>query len=180
MILIKNLHSFYILYWSGGKRVPDPYRTSHGLGNERVPDVVIPREQMTFIETGRFEVRKTFGIRGLRARWNFWVQLCRKTALPGNETVMGVNFNTFLTFWAEMRRLRCFCLCVTGFEKLCTRYRPRDFVIACRPCVIIVLRATLARTPPNICDLASVLPVTLTAAGAKSENVRICFVQQIT
>ena len=58
-----------------------------------------------------------------------------------------------------MRRLRCFCLCVTGFEKMCTRYRSRDSVIACRPCVIIVLRGTLARTPPNICDLASVLPV---------------------
>ena len=124
---------------------------------------------MTFIETGRFEVRKTFGIRGLRARWNFWVQLCRKTALPGNETVMGVNFNTFLTFWAEMRRLRSFCLCVTGFEKLCTRYRPRDSVIACRPCLIIVLRATLARTPPNICDLASVLPVVTTPANKLSK-----------
>ena len=71
---------------------------SHDLGNERVPEVVIPREQMTFIETGRFEVGKTFGIRGLRARWNFSIQLCRKTALPGNETVMGVNFNIFLTF----------------------------------------------------------------------------------
>ena len=159
VILIKNLHSFWIVYWSNGKRVPNPYGMSHDLGNERVPDVVIPREQMTFIETGRFEVRKTFGIRRLRARWNFCVQLCRKTALPGNETVMGVNFNTFLTFWADMRRLRCFCLCVTGFEKLCTRYRPRDSVIACRPCVIIVLRGTLAWTPPNICDLASVLPV---------------------
>ena len=109
-----------------------------------------------------YQVRKTFGIRRLRARWNFCVQLCRKTALPGNETVMGVNFNTFLTFWADMRRLRCFCLCVTGFEKLCTRYRPRDSVIACQPCVIIVLRGTLARTPPNICDLASVLPVLVT------------------
>ena len=61
-----------------------------------------------------YQVRKTFGIRRLRARWNFCVQLCRKTALPGNETVMGVNFNTFLTFWADMRRLRCFC--VTGFK----------------------------------------------------------------
>ena len=161
MILIKDLHSFCFVYWSGGKRVPDPYRMSNDLGNERVPDVVIPREQMTFIETGRFEVRETFGIRGLRARWNFSVQLCRKTALPGNETVLGVNLNTLLTFWAEMRRLRCFCLCVTSrsFEKLCIGYRPRDSVIACRPCVIIVLRGTLARTPPNICDLASVLPV---------------------
>ena len=73
--------------------------------------------------------------------------------------MVGVNFNTFLTFWADMRRLRCFCLCVTGFEKLCTRYRPGDSVIACLPCLIIVLRGTLARTPPNICDLASVLPV---------------------
>ena len=72
---------------------------------------------------------------------------------------MGVNFNTFSIFWAEMRRLRCFCLCLTGFEKLCTRYRPRGSVIACRPCVIIVLRGTLASWPPNICDLASVLPV---------------------
>ena len=42
---------------------------------------------------------------------------------------------------------------------ICTRYRPQDSAIACRPCVIIVLRGTLARTPPNICDLASVLPV---------------------
>ena len=163
MILIKNLHSFCIVYWSDGKRVPDPYRMSHDFGNERVPDVVIPREHMTFIETGRFEVRKTFGIRRLRARWNFWVQLCRKTALPGNETLMGVNFNTFLTFWAEMRRLRCFYLCVTGFEKLYTWHRPRDSVIACQPCVIIVLRGTLAWTPPNICDLASVLPVVTTS-----------------
>ena len=57
--------------------------------------------------------------------------------------------------------MRCFCLCVTGFEKLCTRYRPRDSVIACQPCVIIVLRGTLAWTPTNICDLASVLPVIL-------------------
>ena len=48
-------------------------------------------------------------------------------------------------------------------RKLCTRYRPRDSMIACRPCVIIVLRGTLARTPPNICDLASVLPVTRTS-----------------
>ena len=84
MILIKDLHSFCIVYWSGGKRVPDPYRMSHDLGNECVPDVVIPREQMAFIETGRFEVQKTFGIRRLRARWNFCVQLCRKTALAGN------------------------------------------------------------------------------------------------
>ena len=113
--------------------------------------------------------QKTFGIRRLRARWNFWVQLCRKTALPGNETKMGVNFNTFLTFWAEMRRLRCFCLCVTG---LCTQYRPRDSVIACRPCVIIVLRCTLARTPPNICDLASVLPV-ITAERKCSDNTAL-------
>ena len=89
------------------------------------------------VVTGSFEVQKTFGIRRLRARWNFCVQLRRKTALPGNETVMGVNFNMFLTFWAEMRRLRCFCVCVTGFEKLCTWYRPWDSVIVCRPCVII-------------------------------------------
>ena len=34
-------------------------------------------------------------------------------------------------------------------EKLCTRYRPQDSVIACRPSVIIVLQGTLARTPPN-------------------------------
>ena len=60
-----------------------------------------------------------------------------------------------------MRRLRCFCLCVTGFEKLCTRYRPRDSVIACRPCVIIVQRGTLTRMPPNIRDLASVLPMVM-------------------
>ena len=71
MILIKNLHSFCIVYWSGGKRVPDPYRMSHDFGNEPVPDVMIPREQIIFIETGRFEVRETFGIRGLRVRWNF-------------------------------------------------------------------------------------------------------------
>ena len=36
---------------------------------------------------------------------------------------------------------------------------PRDSVISCLPCVIIVLWGTLARKPPNICDLASVLPV---------------------
>ena len=58
--------------------------------------------------------------------------------------------------------MRCFCLCVTGFETLCTRYHPRDSVIACRPCVMIVLRGTLAWTPTNICDLASVLPVSRT------------------
>ena len=44
-------------------------------------------------------------------------------------------------------------------SQMFSRYRPRDSVIVCRPCVIIVLRGTLARTPPNICDLASVLPV---------------------
>ena len=55
------------------KQVHDPYRMSHDLGNERVPDVVIPRKQVTFIETEKFEVRKTFGIRKLRARWNFCV-----------------------------------------------------------------------------------------------------------
>ena len=99
------------------------------------------------------------------------VQLCRKTALPGNETLMGVNFNMFSTFWAEMRRLRCFCLCLTGFEKMCTRYRPRGSVIACRPCVIIVLRGTLARTPPNICDLACVLPVVMAPWQYESVNI---------
>ena len=71
VILIKNLHSFRIVYWSGGERVDDPCRMSQDLGNERVSNVVIPREQRTFIETGRFEVRKTFGIHRLRARWNF-------------------------------------------------------------------------------------------------------------
>ena len=153
---------------------------SRDLGNECVPDVVIPREQMTFIETRRFEVRKTFGIRRLRARWNFCVQLCRKTALPGNETVVGVNFNTFLTFWADMRRLRCFCLSVTGFEKLCTRYCPRDSVIACRPCVIIVLRGTLDGRPLisatwRVCCLWFRVDCT----GSKQTNyTKICFIRK--
>ena len=46
------------------------------------------------VVTGSFEVQKTFGIRRLRARWDFCVQLCCETALPGNETVVGVNFNS--------------------------------------------------------------------------------------
>ena len=76
-----------------------------------------------------------------------------------------------------MRRLRCFYLCVTGFEKLPTQYRPRGSVIACRPCVIIVLRGTLARMPPNICDLASVLPVVCLHCHAASNEIDMDFHQ---
>ena len=97
---------------------------------------------------------------------SFSVQFCHKTALPDNETVMGVNFNMFLTFWAEIRQLRWLCLCVADIEKLCTYYHPPDSVIACRPCVIIILRGTIPRTTPNICDFTSVLPVHCTLCWA--------------
>ena len=56
-----------------------------------------------------------------------------------------------------MRRLPWLCLCMTGSEKLCKSYHPRDSAIVCRPCVIIVLRGTLPRAIPNTCGLATVL-----------------------
>ena len=64
----------------------------------------------------------------------FFCQAQRAQATLGHR-FQRASVEVFLSFLAEMRGLGCFCLCVTGFEKMCTRYRPRDSVIACRPCV---------------------------------------------
>ena len=82
------------------------------------------------VVTGSFEVQKTFGIRRLRARWDFCVQLCRKTALPGNETVVGVNFNS-TPEGRLARRTGCF-----GYTRVGSISPMQDLTVRPPSCVI--------------------------------------------
>ena len=58
------------------------------------------------------------------------LQLCHKTALPGNETVMAVNFNTFLTFWVGVSRF-------TGASWCTDIRRPRYISVHWHKCIAI-------------------------------------------